>query len=69
MWNAKLISDDTPRNVFADKALMSQTHLAPPQITELSLQIASRAGRPAALSVDELVDDLRGAAPAPAREG
>jgi len=69
MWNAKLISDDTPRNVFADRALMSQTHLAPPQITELSLRIASRAGRPAALSVDELVDDLRGAAPAPAREG
>jgi energy-coupling factor transport system ATP-binding protein len=69
MWNAKLIADDTPRNVFADKALMSQTHLAPPQITELSLRIGSRAGKPAALSVDELVDDLRGVAPAPAREG
>lgn len=69
MWNAKLISDDTPRNVFADKALMSQTHLAPPQITELSLRIPSRAGRPAALSVGELVDDLRGSTPAPAREG
>ena len=69
MWNAKLISDDTPRNVFADKALMSQTHLAPPQVTELSLRIASRAGRPAALSVDELVADLRGSAPAPALEG
>lgn len=69
MWNAKLISDDTPRNVFADRALMSQTHLAPPQVTELSLRIASRAGRPAALSVEELVADLRGSASAPALEG
>ena len=69
MWNAKVISDDTPRNVFADKALMSQTHLAPPQVTELSLRIPARAGRPAALSVEELVADLRGNAPVPAREG
>jgi energy-coupling factor transporter ATP-binding protein EcfA2 len=69
MWNAKLIADGTPREVFADKAIMSQTHLTPPQITQLSLLIPSRSGRPAALSVQELVDDLRGAAPAAAGEG
>lgn len=69
MWNARLIADGTPREVFADKAIMNQTHLTPPQITQLSLRIPSRAGRPAALSVEELVDDLRGAAPAAAGEG
>jgi hypothetical protein len=40
---------------------MARTHLAPPQITQLSLRLPGRAGRPAALSVDELVRDLRGA--------
>jgi energy-coupling factor transporter ATP-binding protein EcfA2 len=69
MWNAKLIADGTPREVFADKAMMDQTHLAPPQITQLSLRIPSRAGRPAALSVEELVNDLRGGTPAAAGEG
>jgi energy-coupling factor transport system ATP-binding protein len=69
MWNARLIADGTPREVFADKAIMSQTHLAPPQITQLSLRIPSRQGRPAALSVGELVNDLRGVAPAAAGEG
>lgn len=64
MWNARMIADGTPREVFADTAIMSQTHLTPPQITQLSLRIPSRAGRPAALSVGELVSDLRGAAPA-----
>jgi energy-coupling factor transport system ATP-binding protein len=59
MWNAKLIADGTPREVFADREIMTRTHLAPPQVTQLSLRIPSRAGRPAALSVDELVHDLR----------
>jgi energy-coupling factor transport system ATP-binding protein len=61
MWNAKLIADDAPRVVFADREIMARTHLAPPQITQLSLRVPSRAGRAAALSVDELVQDLRGA--------
>jgi len=69
MWNAKLIADDTPRSVFSDSALMTRTHLAPPQVTQLSLRIPSRAGRPAALSVDELVTDLRGTSPATTGEG
>jgi energy-coupling factor transport system ATP-binding protein len=61
MWNAQLIADGTPREVFADRDVMSRTHLVPPQITQLSLRLPSRAGRPAALSVGELVRDLRGA--------
>ena len=59
MWNTRIIADGTPREVFADEAVMMQTHLAPPQITQLSLQIPSRAGRPAVLSVNELADELR----------
>jgi energy-coupling factor transporter ATP-binding protein EcfA2 len=59
MWNTKVIADGTPRDVFADAPVMAQTHLAPPQITQLSLQIPSRAGRPAVLSVNELADELR----------
>lgn len=69
MWNAKLIADGTPRDVFADHAVMGRTHLTPPQITQLSMRIPSRAGRPVALSVPELVADMRapaGAAPAEA---
>ena len=61
MWNAKLIADGTPREIFADQEIMARTHLAPPQITQLSLRLPARAGRPAALSVSELVTDLRGA--------
>jgi energy-coupling factor transport system ATP-binding protein len=67
MWNTKVIADGTPREVFADAPVMAQTHLAPPQITQLSLQIPSRAGRPAVLSVNELADELRAPAGA-ARE-
>lgn len=60
MWNAKVIADGTPRQVFSDREIMERTHLTPPQITQFSLQIPSRAGRPAALSVAELVADMRG---------
>lgn len=65
MWNAQLIADGSPREVFADREIMTRTHLAPPQITQLSLALPQRAGRPAALAVDELVDDLRGAGARP----
>jgi energy-coupling factor transport system ATP-binding protein len=66
MWNARLIADGTPREVFANREVMERTHLAPPQITQLSLRIPGRAGRPAALSVDDLFDDMRGASTAAA---
>ncbi|HET7829139.1 MAG TPA: ABC transporter ATP-binding protein [Candidatus Limnocylindrales bacterium] len=60
MWNARLIADGTPREVFANAEVMQRTHLTPPQITQLSLRIPSRAGRPVALAVSELVDEMRG---------
>jgi energy-coupling factor transport system ATP-binding protein len=63
MWNAKVIADGTPAEVFSNREIMERTHLTPPQITQLSLRIPQRAGRQAALSVAELVDDMRGAAP------
>jgi energy-coupling factor transport system ATP-binding protein len=61
MWNATLIADGPPRDVFANSEVMQRTHLTPPQITQLSLRLPSRAGRPVALSVSELVDEMRGA--------
>lgn len=64
MWNATMIADGTPREVFSDREIMARTHLTPPQVTQLSLRIPSRAGRPAALAVRELVDDMRGSRPA-----
>lgn len=65
MWNSKVIADGTPREVFADRDVMERTHLTPPQITELSMRIPGRAGRPA-LSVAELAADLQQAGSAPA---
>ena len=59
MWNGELIADGTPREVFADKAVMDRTHLTPPQVTRLSMRMPGRAGRPAALSVAELVAESR----------
>jgi energy-coupling factor transport system ATP-binding protein len=59
MWNGRLIADGTPREVFADRSAMARTHLAPPQITQLSMRLPGREGRPAALSVGELADELR----------
>lgn len=59
MWNGRLIADGTPREIFADRATMDRTHLAPPQISQLSLRLRGRAGRPPVLSVDELVDEYR----------
>lgn len=60
MWGGKLIADATPREVFASGEIMRQTKLQPPQITEISLRLRSRRGRPAALTVDELAAELGG---------
>jgi len=37
---------------------MARTNLEPPQITEISLRLQSRTGRPPALSVVELADTI-----------
>jgi len=68
MWNGQLIADGTPREVFSDKAVMGRTHLAPPQITQFSMQLPGRAGRPPALSLAELVAEYQTPDRAAARE-
>jgi hypothetical protein len=37
---------------------MTRTHIVPPQVTQISLQLKGRKGKPVALSVDELVKEL-----------
>ena len=51
-----VIADTTPRQVFADKELMSSTHIVPPQITRLSqrLKEAYKINQEV-LSVDEML--------------
>jgi energy-coupling factor transport system ATP-binding protein len=59
MWNAGVIADATPREVFAMEDVMKRAHLSPPQVTQISLRLSGRSGKPAALSVGELVAELR----------
>jgi energy-coupling factor transport system ATP-binding protein len=54
MWNAHLIADASPREVFSNAGVMAQTKLEPPQVTSISMRL----GRPPALSVDELAQSL-----------
>ncbi len=54
-----MVADGPPRSVIADPEAMAAAGLTPPQITELSLAMPGRAGRPGALSVHELVDEVR----------
>jgi len=58
MWNAKVIADGTAREVFGNTEVMTRTHIVPPQVTQISLQLKGRKGKPAALSVDELAKEL-----------
>jgi energy-coupling factor transporter ATP-binding protein EcfA2 len=58
MWDGKLIADRAPREVFADREVMTRTNLEPPQITEISLRLRARTGQPPALSVAELADTI-----------
>lgn len=61
LLEGRIAADGTPRDVLSDRALLDATSIRPPQISALSLMLPGRAGRPAALSVDELVDELRAA--------
>ena len=60
MWNAKIIADGSAREVFGNTEVMERTHIAPPQITQISLRLKSRKGKPASLSVAELSAELGG---------
>jgi energy-coupling factor transport system ATP-binding protein len=61
MQAGRVVADGTPREVFTDTATMSATRLRPPQVTRLSMALPWRTDGPAALTVDELLRDVRAA--------
>jgi energy-coupling factor transport system ATP-binding protein len=62
----RIIADGPPREVFADADAMRGSHLAPPQVTQISIGLARLSGRPPALGVPELAATLRATATATA---
>lgn len=58
MKATEIIADASPREVFADKALMARTNLQAPQSTEIALQTVVPRGGPVALTPHELADDI-----------
>jgi energy-coupling factor transport system ATP-binding protein len=58
MKSTRIIADASPREVFADVALMRQTNLQAPQITEIAMETVVPLGGPVALTPQELADDI-----------
>ncbi len=58
MKSTEIIADASPREVFADKALMARTNLQAPQVTEIALQTVVPLGGPVALTPAELAADI-----------
>jgi energy-coupling factor transport system ATP-binding protein len=58
MKDTRVIADASPREVFADRALMARTNLQAPQATEIALETVVPLGGPVALTPDELADDI-----------
>jgi energy-coupling factor transport system ATP-binding protein len=58
LWQAQIIGDALPREIFAADDLMKKTNLHPPQITQLSRRIYKPGLPEAALRVSELVQPL-----------
>jgi len=61
LHEGRIAADGTPRAVLSDRGLMAATRLRPPQVTQLSLAMPHHGDRPGALSIGELVDEIRGA--------
>jgi energy-coupling factor transporter ATP-binding protein EcfA2 len=61
LHEGRVAVDGRPRDVLSDREVLDATGLRPPQVTELSVALPGRSGRPVALSVGELVDELRAA--------
>jgi hypothetical protein len=55
----RIVADGSPRAVLGDATLTEATRIAPPQITRLAAALPGRSHRPAVLSVEELVAELR----------
>lgn len=58
MKSTEIIADASPREVFADRALMARTNLQAPQVTEIALQTVVPLGGPVALTPHELAADI-----------
>ncbi|MEO8093974.1 MAG: ABC transporter ATP-binding protein [Pseudolysinimonas sp.] len=58
MKSTRIIADASPREVFADEALMARTNLQAPQITEIAMQTVVPLGGPVALTPAELAADI-----------
>jgi len=58
MKSTEIIADASPREVFADRALMARTNLQAPQVTEIALQTVVPLGGPVALTPGELAADI-----------
>ena len=55
LCQGKILLDDTPAAVFPQPEVLRQTHIAPPQITQLAQSLPSSLGLPrTALTVAEL---------------
>jgi energy-coupling factor transport system ATP-binding protein len=58
LWQAEIIGDGSPKDIFSDDALLEKSNLHAPQITQLSRRLR-RSGLPrTALSVEELTEPL-----------
>ena len=58
LWSSEIIGLGSPREIFADYAVMERTKLNPPQITEFSRRWKGNASRRLALTVAEAVQDI-----------
>lgn len=58
LWQAEIIGDGPPRELFANVELMEKTNLHAPQITQLSRRIHHPGLPTTALSVEELAEPL-----------
>jgi energy-coupling factor transport system ATP-binding protein len=55
----RVVADGPPRRVFSDAPALEAAGLVAPQVTRLGLALPGAAGRPVALTIEELVAALR----------
>jgi len=60
MHAGKVLLDGTPRGVFSQSDVLSQSYITPPQITQLAQKLTSYGVPSDVLTVDEMVNVMRG---------